>query len=206
MLSGLTYLNIEKAYVAKDYKFYTDIFDLNIFGIRAATPVVNTFCDILGVAYVTNDNQSQLFIGAGTTDPGLLYLKNPENVAGTFIMKEGYTHSLWTPGDFKGMYTALVQFSEVTGYRDGNRDGNLDLVPGQEVTGKFGICTHPAAVSLVAPAHDPVTVGPWSAGCQVWQSVKAFISLMRLVSLQIKYGHGNKFSYALFNEKDIQLA
>jgi hypothetical protein len=192
-ISVLTYEKIKAIMTGKGYPFFTDLFDLNIIGIRTADNVVNTFKDYL--LFVRSDkNGNMVKIYPATTDPGLFWLEHPENVKGTAIVKPGHYPKLWTPG-IHFTYRALVQENPITVYRDGNRDDNLDAIPGTEDTGMFGINCHHAG-------EDSQTVGQWSAGCQVFQKLADFIEAMGFVDDQIKALLGYFFSYSLLEEKD----
>ena len=192
----ISYANIKALYGKKGYPFYSSEFDLNLFGFRNQSPVVDTFDDILGAAWIDADGKGNCAIFSGTTKPGIDWLQNPMAATGTAIVKAGYYPSLWTPGDHHG-YRALVQNGDVTVYRDNNRDGKIDLIPGTEETGNFGINMHHAGLT------DGDEVGKYSAGCQVFTHIADFNFIMSLVDAQIKAGIASTFSYALFNNVDM---
>jgi hypothetical protein len=198
--SKLKFDVIKQMYNQKKYKFYTDAYDLNIFAIRAKDPVVDSFDDCIGIAYVDEKGNQCLELAPGTTDPGLYWLKTPMNESGTAILKEGFYKSLWKIGMHKD-YRALVQVNPVTYYRDNNRDDKLNLIPGTECTGVIGTNLHHSNYNGVS-----YVVGKWSAGCIVYANIKDFNKMMTLADRQVIYNHGSCFSFALFNEVDIVIS
>jgi hypothetical protein len=123
----------------------------------------------------------------GTVDPGNYWLQNPMNKNGTARLE---------PGDFivtEGLHRgkrALVQYSEVTVRRDGNKDkkfDNLDKV----YKGKFAINVHFSS--------DLSVVGTDSAGCIVfrylWGSNEAELIL------DLLYGSKQKFFQTIITDE-----
>ena len=195
-INAITYEKVKEILFNKSYRFFTAPFNLNIVGIRTGDNTINTFNDFMTVLYTDDHNAPQLFKTNCTTDPGLYWLDNPENVKGTAIVKEGHYPRLWTIGMHHNKYKALVQVGPVTVYRDADRDANLDLIQGTEETGMFGINLHRAN-----PFVSSVRVDKWSAGCQVIADPADFQKLLSLVDSQVAAGHGNKFSYTLIHER-----
>lgn len=171
-------------------------FNVNIIGIRNAVPVVNYFCDVIEVLYLFKDQWYQQEFPA-TTDPGLYWLQNPMNVEGTGILKPGQYKGMWSLGKHNG-YDALVQTGNCTLYRDNDRDGNLDIIPGTEETGLFGINCHHAGSN--APESG---VNKWSAGCQVIQSRDVFEKIFLPLCKAGAKNWGNSFTYTLLGEREI---
>ena len=197
--SIVDYFKLKTVMAKKNYRFYSDPFDINIFGIRATNPIVNTFCDLLGVAYTDENGKPQIMIAPATTDPGFYWLENPMNIAGTAIVVPGQYHSLWTPGLHSG-YRALIQSGNIKVYRDRNKNDVLDMDPSTIQEGEFGIDNH-HALDQAAPTP---TVGKFSAGCQVWAILADFLAMMGLVDKQIAAGLGSLFSYSLLEEQDFE--
>lgn len=182
---------------AKNYVVFDNAggHDLNIVGIRSSDDSANTFNDWLSVFYTFNKVWN-FFSFPCTTDPGLFYRTNPENIAGTAIVKPGQYRQSHQIGLHQGRYTALKQSGLITVWRDNNRDQTLDTTGVDESQGIFGINIHRAN------AHSPsVQVDKWSAGCQVLQDPDHFDFFMKLCE-RAESKYGNSFSYTLLEEND----
>ncbi len=168
-------------------------YNLNLIGIRAATPVPNKFDDRFFVLWkhLGKWNEKAFPI---TTDPGTYWLQNPMVVQGTAILKEGQYPGIWALGKHSG-YDALVQVGPCTVIRDANRDARLDFT-GHEETGLFGINLHRATAYGTSKQVDK-----WSAGCQVFADSSDFAVFMALAREAAKVW-GDRFSYTLLNERD----
>ncbi len=169
-------------------------YNLNLIGIRNASPVPNSFDDRLYLLWRHNGVwRSKDF--PLTTDPGTYWLMNPMAVQGTAILKEGQYIGLWKLGLHQGKYEALVQAGPCTVIRDANRDNRLDY-DGHEETGFFGINCHRAAAWGTSKQVDK-----WSAGCQVFADSKDFAVFMALAREAAK-AWGDRVTYTLLNERD----
>lgn len=171
---------------------------VNLCGVRTSDMEANKFNDYIIMFYFF-DGMWNFFPFVGTTDPGTFWRQNPENVAGTAILKPGYYKDSHMVGLHRG-YKALRQRGPVTVYRDANRDTKLDVTGMKEDTGVFGINVH-RANELVAS----VQVDKWSAGCQVIQDPDCFAFLIRICERSIEK-FGNLFSYSLLEERDLVLS
>lgn len=189
--------SIIKAMRVKGYAIFENDskpLNLNYVGIRD-TSSVGKFNDIFAIFWKYRGAWNQ-FIRYGTTDPGMYYLKNPLNVKGTAILKEGQMRGAFQLGKHRGKYEALVQKKEVVVIRDPNRDNVLDM-GGVEDNGWHGI-NHHRAMSK----DEASKVGKFSAGCQVtWNphEYDLFIALCKEASEV----WGNSFSYSLLNVNDL---
>lgn len=168
-------------------------YNLNLIGIRAATPVPNKFDDRFFVIWRHNGiwHDKSFLI---TTNPGTYWLQNPMMVQGTAILKEGQYPGVWAIGKHSG-YDALVQVGPCTVIRDTNRDNILDY-DGHEETGLFGINLHRATQYGTSQQVDK-----WSAGCQVFADSEDFAVFMALAREAAKVW-GDRFSYTLLHERD----
>lgn len=199
------------AYRAKNYRlFEADVknYNLNIFGIRAASRVPNAFDDLMGQMWKYQCKWN-LRTYPATTDPGLYWLEHPMNQLGTGILKPGQYLGCWQIGLHQGKYEALVQIKPMTVLRDDDKDKELDFDTTKEQTGLLGINGHRAAEN-----GQSTEVGKWSAACQVLQNrqiinpdnqqvkVFEFDYFMHLNKLAAA-NFGNSFTYTLFEEKDI---
>lgn len=190
---------LKQCLLQKGYRVFTRPYELNIVGIRSDTNIPNAFDDTIHAFY--NDGTNWHYYNyPATTDPGIQYLKQPINNAGTAILKHGQYYNCYAIGLHRGLYTALVQQAPVTVIRDFNKDGKLDFHSAKEETGMFGINIHRAQQSGVTKY-----VAGYSAGCQVFANNSDFNALMALCS-QHKKLYGNKFTYTLLNQADLPLA
>lgn len=193
-----TYSQVKQVITSMYGKWWVKPYDLNVFGIRKNNPVPDKFDDTFGIAYTDPAGNDRCYLFPCSTDPGLYYLKNPLNPEGTFIMKEGYYPKLWTPGKHKG-YDAMIQVGKCQGVRDNNLDGRLDFEGKKIVTvgPEAGINLHKAI-----PGKFTLTVGMFSAGCQVLAAEIDFLYVLHLIAAQQVYRGTGTVSYTLLNEKD----
>lgn len=178
--------------------FNTGDYNLNIIGLRSRDTDSNTFNDLLCVAYRVDD-MPQVHCFAATTDPGLYWRKHPMHVDGTAVLAPGQYLGCWKLGLHQNTYTALVQQSPMTVYRDNNRDACIDVEPHavEKQRGLFGINLHRANAKQAS-----LQVDKWSAGCQVLASPVDF-SLLIALCRQANVRYGNSFSYTLLHEDEL---
>lgn len=162
-------------------------FDLQIIGLRRDTGP-DAFDDRIFVVYRDSVGTLTARSWAATTDPGHYWRRNPGKVRGTAILKAGQYRSAYRIGEHKGK-PALVQDSQVTVWRDANRDTMIDIGLDSE-TGNFGINIHRAGLSSSV-------VDKWSAGCQVFASNAGFEEFLALCQKQVSSGGGSRFTYTL---------
>lgn len=198
LLDKINSTDFEQLFKKLDYSFFTKgCYNLNIIGIRRYNKKVsNAFDDYLVVLYKTPKREWSRFIFPITTEPGLYYMKNPANKAGTAILVPRQYKQCWSIGKHKGKYEALVQIAPVSVYRDGNKNTVYDCDSEKTDTGVFGINIHKAGESSKL-------VDKWSAGCQVFKISNDFRAFMRLCHKQVESGYGNKFTYTLLDEKQL---
>ena len=180
----------------KGYKIFTNSkgHDLNIVGIRTSDISANAFNDWIMVFYIF-DGIWNFFAFPATTDPGIFYRENPINIRGTAVMKKGQYRNAYMIGKHRG-YKALQQKGSITVYRDSNRDSIINTKGMLEETGINAINIHRAN------AHRPsISVGKWSAGCQVVQDPDHFAFLLTLCE-RARKKFGNNFTYTLLEEND----
>lgn len=176
-----------------NYEVYTRPYELNIVGIRKDSTTPNSFDDKLIVFFKDDKGNTQGKKYEITTDPGTYWLKNPMNVDGTAILKEGQYVKAYGVGKHKGKYDALTQQKAVTAYRDYDRNAILDFNNGKETTGFYGINIHKAGT-------ESASVDKWSAGCQVFKREADFNEFMNLAKTQ-RDKYGNNFTYTLIDER-----
>lgn len=201
---------IKKALLKKGYKWYDD--RPNIIGIRSSMNIPNVFNDV-ECLFIDKTNTEKYY--PITTDPGTTYLINPINPKGCFVLKPGQYIDCWHLGYHhqKKDHRALRQCGTMTGYRDNDKDGIIEMVPGTEETAtSFGVNNHGATKNI-----ETKNVGPWSAGCQVfasWKHKEEFIDILcewekanksfwKKITSWIFGTSGIKYSYTLLDEKDL---
>ena len=180
----------------KNYKVFKNSkgHDLNIVGIRTSSIDANTFNDWIAVFY-TFDNNWNFFTFPITTDPGTFWRLKPMNVKGTAIMKPGQYRGAYKIGTHK-RYKALQQKSDITVYRDANRDNHLDTEGVKEDKGMVAINIHRSGKTRASRLVDD-----WSAGCQVFQDPDHFLFFLTLCE-KARTKFGNSFTYTLLREED----
>lgn len=172
-------------------------YDLNIFGIRTTDNNANTFNDVIGVMYLSQD-QWNCFMFPGTTDPGVYWRTHPMNVDGTAILVPGQYRGSHKLGEHKG-YPALQQQKPLKVYRDKDKDEILEMDPDTIKEGMYGINIHRAN-----PSQASSQVDKWSAGCQVIADPFQFEFLMALVKKAASI-FGNGFTYTLLEDTDFAM-
>jgi len=196
---------IQQTVEDKGYKYFHDNlnkgYDVNIIGVRNSKTkgrVTNAFDDTLTISYKI-DGEWQYHEFNCTTDPGSHWVENILNEKGVAILKPNQYRGSHKLDFHQGRYLALRQKSDVTVYRDNNRDNNYDLNESKTDTGIFGINIHRATGRS---GGKSIRVDKWSAGCQViadnddWHTFLGICQSAREI-------HGNSFSYTLIESKDI---
>ena len=196
---------IQQTVEDKGYKYFHDNlnkgYDVNIIGVRNSKTkgrVTNAFDDTLTISYKI-DGEWQYHEFNCTTDPGSHWVKNILNEKGVAILKPNQYRGSHKLDFHQGRYLALRQKSDVTVYRDNDRDNNYDLNESKIDTGVFGINIHRATGRS---GGKSIRVDKWSAGCQViadnddWHTFLGICQSAREI-------HGNSFSYTLIESKDI---
>ena len=196
---------IQQTVEDKGYKYFHDNlnkgYDVNIIGVRNSKTkgrVTNAFDDTLTISYKI-DGEWQYHEFNCTTDPGSHWVENLLNEKGVAILKPNQYRGSHKLDFHQGRYLALRQKSDVTVYRDNDRDNNYDLNESKTDTGIFGINIHRATGRS---GGKSIRVDKWSAGCQViadnddWHTFLGICQSAREI-------HGNSFSYTLIESKDI---
>ena len=187
-----------KVLLEKGYVFFDNnkAYNLNIIGVRrvnGASP--NKFDDTIVVIYRNKQKFWEVFTTECTTDPGFYWLQQPMNVKGAAILVPNQYRSVYRRDLHLGKYEALCQRgTEVSVYRDNDRDRRHDMDPSTIDTGYFGINIHKAG-------RASTQVDKWSAGCQVISRSEDFATFMDLTE-EAAERHGNSFTYTLLLETD----
>jgi len=184
---------------ALGFKTFSGEYDLNIIGVRSSRIIPNRFNDKIYVVY-RHDGAWHEHCYPITTVAGSYWLQNPARSEGTaVVVHDKQFRSVWSIGKHKGQYEALVQTGLISIWRDGNKDDKVDY-GGEEYEGYFGINCHRSNRN-----HQSSSVDKWSAGCQVFANPSHFSAFMSLCQLQVKAGHGDKFSYTLIHEDTLKM-
>ena len=190
----------KKLFEKKGYAYFEKgNYNMNIIGVRSNqnNKVTNKYDDCLVLIYNTETGWKRQIYSI-TTEPGLSIMKAPSNAKGTAILAPGQYRGAYKIDKHNGKYDALCQRNKVVKvYRDNNHNEVYDYKPETIDTGMFGINIHRSNETWTRS-----TVDGYSAGCQVFNDPKEFISFMNLIKKSAKI-YGNCFTYTLVNEEDI---
>jgi len=189
----------------KGYKYFHDNlnkgYDVNIIGVRNSKTkgrVTNAFDDVLTISFKI-DGEWQYYEFACTTDPGSHWVKNILSEKGVAILRPDQYRGSHKLDLHQGKYLALRQKSNVTVYRDDNRDKKYDLNESKTETGIFGINIHRATGRT---GGKSTRVDKWSAGCQVIADNDDWHTFLDICQTSREI-YGNSFSYTLIESKDL---
>jgi len=187
---------IKAVLAQKGYPLKRGNYELNIIGIRNDSSKPNSFDDLLCVLFKDEYGDDVLLSFSCTTDPGAYWLKNPMNVKGCAIMKEGHYVDVYKIGRHRG-YKALEQVGKIRFVRDNDKDDELDFNGMTEI---FEVIK--ANILHAAMPENSTKVDKWSAGCQVinkgWEEFINLCVKSQSITKQ-KY-----FSYTLLNRNDFK--
>jgi hypothetical protein len=170
-------------------------FKLNVVGIRnLADTMPDEFQDEIAYFYFDNNGNPVGNVARGTTSPSVYFLKNPMNLSGTAILKQGQYKDAYSIGLHRGKYSALVQVKPVTVIRDKDRNSYLDFFSDTQ-SGLFGINIHKATRK-----NNEAVIGQDSAGCQVYMYENDFNNMMSMAN-KSRDMYGNKFTYTLIDKR-----
>lgn len=186
---------IQSIYEEKGYKFYDDgAYNLNLGAVRFNRRITNRFDDRAWAIYKDDTGHWMVDAFNITTDSGFYYIKDPLHIDGCAILPPGQWKGLWKLGKHKG-HDALVQNADCVVFRDNNHDNVIDYTKPQ--TGIFGINGHRAADQKIL-----AEIGPYSAGCQVWESPWEFRYLLDLCRRSAEIYCSDIFTYTLLEAED----
>ncbi len=192
--------NFETLFAKKGYSYFVKgFYNLNIIGVRSnqKNKITNNYNDYLVLIYKTNIGEKRQ-IYTITTLPGATYMKTLKNNKGTAILAPGQYKGVYKLDKHNGKYDALCQRNgPVKVYRDNNKDDIYDYNPNTLENGNFGINIHRSNEFWTR-----TTIDGYSAGCQVFNDPSQFTSFINLVRKSAKI-YGNKFTYTLITEEDI---
>jgi hypothetical protein len=197
----LTVKNLRKVMNSKSYVFFdgNKKLNVNLIGIRRDNAGTNKFDDFLVMIYKDKNLKEICKVYPITTDPGEHWLENPINPKGTAVLVPGQYRGTWKLGKHQNKYGALVQAKPVKVWRDNNKDNIIDYQGFNTINeGYFGINIHRSN-----PYDKSYLVEKWSAGCQVFSSVKDYDEFMDVCKLSASV-YGNSFTYTLLTEQEIR--
>ena len=186
------------------YKIDTRPNALNVVGIRdASIAVPENYSDNIAYFWFDDNGDLQGKLAEATTTPGVQYLKNPlgdaANKGGTAILVQGQYKDAYHIGLHRQKYEALTQKGTLKVIRDDDRNSILDYF-GKTYdcsAANCGINIHHSTASYAS--QD--TIGPDSAGCQVFRWIDDFNDMM--AKARIHRGlYGNNFTYTLIDERE----
>ena len=193
---------IENTVKDKGYNWFDKgDYNLNIVGVRNSATgdeVTNKFDDKITLSYKV-DGEWEFYSFDATTDPGRYWVENIMRVECVACLKPGQYKS-YKIDKHRKSYDALCQrISEVTVYRDSNKDGCYDLDDDNTQTGYFGINIHRATSR---EGKKSTQVDKWSAGCQVIASNDDWEEFI-FACYKAEAIWGNSFTYTLIKSEDI---
>lgn len=162
---------------------------LNIVAFRKNRIFTNRFDDLIYWLWKDDNNNWQWSSGKITTKPGYFYVKNPLSNKGVGILKPGYYKKSHKLGLHKGSYKALVQQTNLTVYRDNDKDEWADYIT--EENGLFGINIHRSNAQ-----RESVSVDKWSAACLVFANPFVYFSFIKQCEVHASH-HSNNFDLIL---------
>lgn len=192
-----------------NYVWYED--RPNIIGVRTKLDIPDVFNDLLAVVY-KESGAEKMKVFCITADPGVFYQKNLLNSSGCAVIEPGQWVDAYSIGYHKGYdgtkinpktntpypaHRALILTGHIMIKRDADKDGvagNNGAVMKGDGTG----CNIHGALR----ADITRTIGPWSAGCQVfaaWKEKEAFIDICEKYRTLVH----NKFTYTLIKEEQL---
>lgn len=201
---------LRKTMSSLNYKWFED--RPNIIGIRTKLQVPDVFNDLITVSYKENGSEKTK-VYCITTEPGVFYQKNLLNSEGCAVVEPGHYPDAYSIGFHKGYdgtkinpktnepypaHRALILTGHIMIKRDKDKDGmagNSGVVMKGDGTG----CNIHGAIR----ADNTKTIGPWSAGCQVfaaWREKEEFIDICEKFRTITK----NKFTYTLILEEQLK--
>jgi hypothetical protein len=208
-LPKITYENIKKIILLKNYPFNETNLKLNHVGIRSDSSdmIVNTFDDF--VCYLRKDKTGTegIIIASATTIPGSWFLDtdlskqygtfNELNLGGTATVVPGFYPAVWQLGTLWG-FDAFTQVGNLKCYRQKELDDKLHLDPSTITEGNnYGIDNHSTNMK-----YNMVNVDNWSAGCQTVNDIDKFKIAIECAKEQIANTQFKLFDYYLLEEKD----
>lgn len=190
----------KEAIKKKGYIWFED--KPNIIAIRTRLQIPNVFNDPLVVIY-KDKGVEKMFTAIITTEPGVTYQKKLLNAKGCWVMMPAQMIDAYSIGYHQGKtdHKCLKSSGRIYGLREDDGDGILfnDKTPAlpQWVDGTtVGANMHGANKNI-----DLTTVvGPWSAGCQVFERWSKKEEMIRI--LETFYPNLKKFTYTLLEEND----
>jgi hypothetical protein len=190
---------LKKVLESKGMTVFTKDYDMTLGGIRNVTDnKKDRFDDYVFMMYhVAGKLHCEMF--QATTLSGIHYLRNPMNPAGTAIVAHDVQHISCYQLQDKGHRgsKAFRQVADMVYYRDNNKNDTADFGGvNNRIKGNFLTNLHRAG-------NWSILVGRNSAGCQVVARLKSLYRMFTLAQYQIENGHGDKFSYALITNREI---
>ena len=193
----MNYYGLKKAIEGKGLRFFNSgSFNLNLIGVRTTDDGANTFNDLFYIAFRDGTGVARALGFNITTDPGTDYRVNPLNEKGTGIIAPGQHRGAWAIGKHKGE-PALVQVKPMAVFRDNDKNDVLDFDPSTVESVLGGFNCHKASKTGTS-----LTVGKWSAGCQVFANCHDHDVLLALCERAASL-YGNSFTYTLITSDDL---
>lgn len=197
----MTYQDAKKLYEKHNYKFRTDKWALNLFGIRSKNSQSDKFDDLGGICWIDDEGEHIQHFWM-TTDPGKHWLQTPLDSSGCIIMVPGQYLQVYGKGLHNGKYECFKQLGPMAYVRDNDKNTELDFSLYRDPKkrrdhlfwGVNGTNFHKADKNKIL-----TFIGPYSAGCQVVQKSETYDKLIGLRDLSLNHEF-KRFDYTLFEE------
>lgn len=159
-------------------------------------------------------------LGQGTCDPGRSTRENPANRRGAPVVLPGWHRGCWGFGpEYHGArahpYLCGRQIGPIRYIRDADRDAVVDLGTTGWARNAVEFASLLQAITLGREVHEDIIfidmhrassrrvveeIGPWGAGCQVWQRDDDFDDVMALMDRVRAARRGKTHSLILVDE------
>ena len=195
----VTIQGLKDSIASLNYKWFDD--QINLIAIRTNLQVPDAFNDVMCIVY-KKDGVEVLETAMITTEPGITYQKKLLNPKGAWVMLPAQMINAYKLGLHQGKadHRCLKSVGKIYGWREDDLDGIA-------LNDKNAVAQWVEGTTVGANIHGSnklgVTkvVGPWSAGCQVYNEWKKKELLISIADLY-KNVNGGLITYTLIKESD----
>lgn len=169
---------------AQGLVWFDGVYNLNLHAVRCAADASNLFDDVVICAYLDATGVRRVERWHATTDPGRKSLEKPMHPAGCFTMAPGQIRGLWTRGQHRGRYAALVHRDAV-------------IVPGWRGADRTKVWRDAQGINLHTTSGRAELVDNWSAGCIVLRYPADLTRALALYDAQHAHRGSTSVSFTL---------
>lgn len=200
-----SYDAIKQAVLAKGYKWYEGVLNLNFIWERESDEYTNKFTDFLHLCYTDVNGKNQAITLPATTKPGLkgsiLEPVTVEGITGTAVIVPGQYLSAWQFKDtYKefSKYPYFRQVGKVDYWRDGDKDLEIDNVNFRDDK-IYGTHWH---IMSNPGTYGSGLVNNWSLGCMGTPEPE-YVKILPVVRDAVRM-HGDLFTGTIMESVDFQ--